>query len=510
MSAPPPYRIRRVGLLFDQDYDAIAHARLPHAALQFDRRGFDAGGPLGKLGLPAFDFRRFADLQARRARRHHWAGVLSHHEFQGALVAALVAERCGLPGTSPESIIACQHKLYARQILQQVCPEANVAFHALDPLGEGKRGSETASLTTVFPCHVKPARGTFSIFSRRVDNPAALASMVQFSAIERWSMRRMLGPFDRIVAERLPQAGSVLRLVAEEELSGTQHNLDGWVDERGVHLLGVVDAHMYPQTQAFQRWHYPSALPAAACAAALSVARRFLSAVGFTRGCFNMEFFREPVTGRIAVLEFNPRLSSQFGDLYRLVDGIDPHAIAVALALGDDALAVERVAPAASVAASLVWRSFGHAQPPRRPDRQARTAFAQSFPEASLITYPRSLSLFARGARWLDSHRYGVVNLGAEDPDALRLRCATVAALLGWPDAPYAEGVPAHEARRARRSPQKSAPRDKAATAPTAPPSIPSARPVRTATHPPTSPVPAGSPPARTPVVLPGEPTPHA
>jgi phosphonate transport system permease protein len=42
---------------------------------------------------------------AARGRRRGWRGVLSHHEQFGALAAALVAERLGLPGTSPESIV---------------------------------------------------------------------------------------------------------------------------------------------------------------------------------------------------------------------------------------------------------------------------------------------------------------------------------------------------------------------------------------------------------------------
>lgn len=433
--------LRRLGLLFDQDHDAFAHARLERGNLRFDRCGFPAGGLLGKLGIPVFDFERYADAQAAVARREGWNAVLSHHEFQGALAAALVAERCGLPGTSPESIIACQHKGYMRQLLQQVCPEANVGFRAIDPL----HAADVADALT-YPCHVKPSRGTFSILARRIDDRAAFERLTRFGPLTRWSLRRMLGPFERIAAERLPAAGSALRLLIEEPLGGSQHNLDGWVDEHGVHLLGVVDAHCYAGTQAFQRWHYPSVLSPAVQQTALAVAERFLAAAGYTRGLFNMEFMHEPRTGRVAVLEFNPRLSSQFGDLYRFVDGVDPHAIAVALALGDDVRALVRVAPAAAVAASLVWRSFGSRPPPPLPGRRARAALAHAFPDTSLVTYPRSFSLFARGMRWLDSHRYGVLNIGAPDPEALAARSATVSALLGWPNAPYAGASPLADA----------------------------------------------------------------
>lgn len=509
-----PTPSRTVGLLFDQDYDAQAHARLESGGLRFDRRGFHAGGRLGKLGIPAFDFNRFADLQAATARRHGWVAVLSHHEFQGALAAALVAERCGLPGTSPASIIACQHKVHARTVLAEVCPEANVGFRVIDPL---QARDLAASLR--FPCHVKPARGTFSILARRVESAAEFERLARFSPLERWSMRRMLAPFDRIAAEHLPAAGSALRLLVEEPLAGTQHNLDGWVDERGVHLLGVVDAHVYPGTQAFQRWHYPSALPPAVQQAALSVAQRFLQAVGFTRGTFNMEFFHDPRSGRLSVLEFNPRLSSQFGDLYRLVDGIDPHALAVALALGEDVRSLPRAEPSAAVAASLVWRVFGRTRPPRLPGQAARSAFAEGFPDAALVTYPLAFSLFARGARWLDSHRYGVINLGATDPDALAARSAAAAAMLGWPNAPYAQHAPglalrpsptAVEAANAtRRSPAPAQP-GKAATARPAPPASPAATPVRSAAPHPAAPAAAGMSPAPPAAGFPVEPTPHA
>jgi len=423
-------RTIRVGLLFDQDYDALAHARLA-AQLEMDKCGKDIGRIAGKLQLLRFDFERFADAVAARACQRGWAAVLSHQEFQGALSSALVAERCGLPGTSPESILACHHKLYARQVLELVCPEANVAFRVLDPLANGVPDD------LLFPAHVKPIRGTFSIFARRLDRAEDYRRLTHFSALERWSMQHLLAPFDRIAAARLPAADNACRFLIEEALHGTQHNLDGWVDERGAHLLGIVDAHAYPGTQAFQRWHYPSALCTFVQQQALDVARRFLHAVGFTRGFFNMEFFFNTVSKRLSVLEFNPRLSSQFGDLYRQVTGVDPHRMAIALALGEPVCSVPREQPVAQVAASLVWRSFGPLAPPPLPGRSQRSAFAAAFPQATLMTYPRAISLFARGSRWLDSHRYGVINLGASDLHQLQVRSAAAAALLGWPNVPY-------------------------------------------------------------------------
>jgi hypothetical protein len=68
--------------------------------------------------------------------------VTSNHEQFGALAAALLAERMGWPGTPVNAVLACQHKLHARRVLQQVAPEANTGFATLparygEPIPEG-------------------------------------------------------------------------------------------------------------------------------------------------------------------------------------------------------------------------------------------------------------------------------------------------------------------------------------------------------------------------------------
>ena len=151
-------------------------------------------------------------------------------------------------------------------------------------------------------------------------------------------IRRLVEPFERIMQARMPGASTAHRLMLEEPLPAhtPQFNLDGWVFGGQTHMMGVVDAIMYPGTQAFMRWQHPSNLAPAVQARALDVARRFLGAIGFTHGFFNMEFFHDPQTDRLAVIEFNPRLASQFADLYRRVQGRDAHAMSLALALGAD------------------------------------------------------------------------------------------------------------------------------------------------------------------------------
>jgi hypothetical protein len=166
------------------------------------------------------------------------------------------------------------------------------------------------------------------------------------------------------------------------------------------------------------------------------VARRFLAAIGFRHGFFNLEFFHDAVHDRLSVIEFNPRLASQFGDLYRRVLGIDAHAMAVSLALGDDPLRVPRTPPTSAVAASLVYRAFRVDAVPPAPSPARRLAFSQLHPDGLLLGFPKRGHALARDLKWTGSHRYGIVHLGGRDPSDLRERAEHASALLGWP-APF-------------------------------------------------------------------------
>jgi hypothetical protein len=197
------------------------------------------------------------------------------------------------PARRWQAILACQHKLHARQVLQQVCPEASLPFAGLDARYGGPVPDGLA-----YPRYVKPVKAAFSVLARRVDSQAELHRHTRFGRRELWVIRRLVEPFERVVRQRLPQAGTAHRLMLEAPVQAPQFNLDGWVYQGRAHALGVVDAVMYPGTQAFMRWEHPSRLAAQVQARALGVAQRFLAAVGFDHGMFNIEFFYDaPPTG---------------------------------------------------------------------------------------------------------------------------------------------------------------------------------------------------------------------
>lgn len=422
----------RTLLLFNFDWDADGFSR--HAGQHdFDNAGFDLFSFPSNAHLLHFQMAPFVERLAKVAAKKGWQAVASCHEQFGALAAALLAERMGWPGTKPQAVLACQHKLYARQILEQVAPEANVAHGLIDsqygaPVPDG----------LPYPLFAKPIKAAFSVLAKHVNNQAELHAHTRFSWSERWVIKHLVEPFERIARQRLPTASSAHRLMWEAPAKAAQFNLDGYVFNGQAQLIGVVDSIMYPGTQAFMRFDYPSQLPTTVQARALDIAARFYKAVGFDHGLFNMEFFYDAASDRLTVIEFNPRLASQLADLYRRVEGLDLYAMALNLAYGQDPSTAPRLAPSAGAASSFVFRHFDPLTAANMPTPAQIMDFQKHFPDNLLLRFPKDIKSLARDYKWLGSHRYGVMHLGGRDATDLEQRCRAASAQLGWP-APYAE-----------------------------------------------------------------------
>jgi hypothetical protein len=428
-------------LLFNYDWDATASQELQAQGHRFDERGFDLFSFPSNANLPFFSMDRFVNKLASQAKSQGWQAVSSQHEQFGALAAALLAEKMGWPGTPPKAIAACQHKLYARQVLQQVAPEANVKFTRM-PCAYGQDIPEGLQ----YPAFVKPVKAAFSVLAQVVRSRVELQAFTRFGAYELWVIKHLVRPFEEACQKLLPQAGTAHSMMLEEPVRGAQYSLDGIVFRGEVKSLGVVDSIMYPGTQAFMRFDYPSRLPPSAQAQALDVATKFLNAVGYTHGMFNMEFFYCQATQTLKVIEFNPRMASQFADLYQRVDGLNLHAMALELAYDRDPWALARIACANStqgVASSFVYRIFDERAshlPQRIPTMPQAAQLEQlqaQFPDHLLLKFPKAGHSLARDFKWLASYRYGILHLSGRDAQDLQERCQRASGILHWPT-PYA------------------------------------------------------------------------
>ena len=407
---------KNILVLFPKDWDRVEldHPRY-QSGYRFHYEGFDLFRFPDNVRLLTFDVRRYVDLLVRRYRGRI-DGVVSNNEHFGALIAAVVAQRLGLPGIDPAVIVAAQHKYYSRCMQQKIVPEATPRFSVLPYSKHIEQGPEIG-----FPCFVKPVKATYSVLARRVDNLQQLQALLDFSPLERLILRKLVQPFDDLMPLYTPFSISARAMIAEEILRGDQINIDGYVHKGRVTVLGIVDEVMYPGTQAFMRFEYPSRLEDGMRRRVTALTEKLLTGLDYSHGFFNVEMVIDHESGNIHIVEINPRMASQIMNLYRRVDGCDAYAMLLELAVG---VAPQPVSAAGEfrAAGSFVFRRFDGRAPERVPSLEQIEAIHRRYPDAKLMLYLKRGIGLAREMKWLGSHRYAVLNIGGRDAADLHTR----------------------------------------------------------------------------------------
>ncbi len=262
-------------------------------------------------------------------------GIVSSKD-RGALFAAALTARRGLPGPAPAAVASCQHKPTARRLQQRAVPGATPTWFVP---GSGRPPFPP-------PWFVKPAVGRLSMGARRVDNAADLPQAGGGDAYASgWEALARLGGVE------LDGHG----WIAEALLTGDPVTVEGYVHGGAVTIVGVTDSVMYAGTLSFERFEYPSRLPQERADAAAAVAAALPGAFGFDGGFFNAELLVPP-EGTPGLIELNGRIASQFAPLLRSVHGRSSYDALLALACGEDPRWLP--GPPDGVAVSYVVRRF--------------------------------------------------------------------------------------------------------------------------------------------------------
>jgi len=370
---------------------------------------------------PGFDGLRFVDetIRAIQGGRGAYGAVLGIDDFPASLMGALVAEALGFVSPSFESLFLCQHKYYSRLRQRDLVPGATPRFHVLDL----SRDPAPSDLPMPFPIFVKPVKSYLSILARRIETFPDLARAVEEARRRLAGIARM---FDGLVgASRLDQrlrAVPGFALLVEELLGGHQVTLDGYAFGDEVVPLGVVDSFFFPRSLSFERFEYPSRIPAAVQERMARIAERCIRGIGLDRTFFNIEFFYREQDDAVHLVEINGRMSSQFAPLYRMVDGIDTYAMQLDLALGRDPGGRGTWAPGRSrgmVAASFVLRTFADGYVRRVPGPEETARLEKRFPDAFVEVLVKEGEHLSDELQDDESYRYALVDLCAKDRKAL-------------------------------------------------------------------------------------------
>ncbi len=425
----------RILFLYPNEWDRqeIARAGL-YQDFDIVYEGFDRYSILKRLNLALFDPLRFVDRMVAQYRGKI-QGVVSNDDHWGALLAALIAKELNLPGLDPTVLVTCQHKALFREAERAIAPQGATSFEVIEP------GNAAQKIPTLaYPVFIKPVKSSFSVLARRISSVSEMQQATRFHWYERLSQHVALRSVEILhrhvigSGKRLP---SLRSFIAETPLGGCQVNVDGFTSHGAVHVLGVIDAVMYPNTHAFKRFEYPSRISQPALDAVVKTVKAMLHGLKYQHGFFNVEVFVEPADGpeafQVRVIEINPRMARQLTSIYQDVHGVDCWHALFCLACGLD------VEPAAKAsrgtrknAASFVRRSFDGNLPAEPSAEQVHTA-RSLFPDARLHLYLKSRGFGkARELKWVGSYRYAVTNLSAASRKELFERYEALLSCLGW------------------------------------------------------------------------------
>jgi len=274
---------------------------------------------------------------------------------------------------------------------------------------------------------VKPAKAAFSVLARKVESFEELYRHTRFGWLEQAIIEKLVRPFADVMRAHSNLTEDPFSMVCEEIARGRQVTVNGYAREGRVSVLGTVDSIMYPGTDQFQRFQYPSSLPAHELRRVDELAVKLIEGLGFRHGMFNIEMRIDPVNGALRVIEINPRAAGQFYDLFERVDGFSLFDVLIALECGEEPVVRHR-AGRQKHAASFVLRDLAGEGLSRWPSRSEISALKARHPDSHVMLYPKRGADLAREMKWLGSYRYGVFNLGGETLEEMFTRFHRVCA----------------------------------------------------------------------------------
>ncbi|ATL32544.1 hypothetical protein KY5_7526 [Streptomyces formicae] len=259
--------------------------------------------------------------------------ITGYWDFPVSTMVPILAREYGTRATDLTSIVKCEHKYWSRLEQRAAAPEAVPAFGRVDLEADEPELPDGVS----YPLWLKPALSYSSELAFGVRDRDGFRAAVREI---REGIGRIGRPFESVM-ERLelsPEMADVGSLVclAEERLTGIQVAVEGYVHQGEVTVYGVLDSINYPDSSSFLRHQYPSMLPQPVIRRLCDVSERVMRRIGMEGATFSIEFFYDPGTRAVRILEINPRHSQSHAELFHFVDGVPNHHCMLALARGED------------------------------------------------------------------------------------------------------------------------------------------------------------------------------
>lgn len=260
--------------------------------------------------------------------------ITGHLDFPVTALVSLLCRHYGLTAASPEAVARCEHKFWMRELQRKVQPERTPKVRAVNPFAP----DAISKAPMPFPFWLKPVKGHSSMLGFRVREASEYGRALHAC---RQAIHRYGEPFNAFLAHlpettRPPNGVDGNYAIAEELISEEQlFTIEGYVHKGKATACAAIESRRTGKhMSSLSSYHYPAELPEKVVEAGREQVAGVLAQVGFDNGPFNVEFFHDPASGRLNLLEINPRLSKSHSPLFEMVDGCTHHKQAIQLALG--------------------------------------------------------------------------------------------------------------------------------------------------------------------------------
>ncbi|MEU0303810.1 ATP-grasp domain-containing protein [Streptomyces sp. NPDC006175] len=378
----------------------------------------------GEVSVPALMDRARAVLDAHDGSID---AIVGYWDFPVSTLVPMLGKEYGVRTTSLESVVKCEHKYWSR-LEQQKVIDAYPRFGRVDLEADDPKPPEGVN----FPMWLKPALAYSSELAYGVSDMEEFRTAVDRI---RAGIGRVGRPFDSVLdlLDLPPEMEGVGGQVclAEESMTGIQVAVEGYVHQGRATVYGVLDSINYPASPCFLRHQYPSMLPAPVIHKLHEVSERTMEQIGMESATFSIEYFYDPKTQDISLLEINPRHSQSHAELFDYVDGAPNHHRMISLALGRDPSLPGGLGPYA-MAAKWYYRWFGDGKVHEVPTPERIAAIEREIPGVRIDVVPdegQKLSTVSQQ----DSYSYEVAHIftGGDDEEDLRGKFDRCVAALG-------------------------------------------------------------------------------
>ncbi|GAB2714411.1 ATP-grasp domain-containing protein [Nocardia thraciensis] len=341
--------------------------------------------------------------------------IVGYWDFPVTALVPMLCKPLGLPSTELEAVVKCEHKYWSRLEQSKVLDDLP-RFGIVDLEGEPRLPSGME-----FPVWLKPVKSFSSELAFHVHDDGEFHEAVDRI---REGVARVGRPFEFILDQiQLPREIAEVggqACLAEETLAGVQAATEGYVHQGKVVLNGALDSVNYPDTACFLRHQYPSQLPPDTVARMFDISERIITQMGLNNSMFSIEFFCDPDSGRVSVLEINARHSQSHAELFAAVDGIPNHHCMIRLGLGLDP-ALPRGQGRYKIAAKWYYRKFSDARVTRVPTGDEIDRLEREIPGVTIDVVPAE-GIRLSGLPAQDSYSYELADIfiGADSESEMR------------------------------------------------------------------------------------------